>query len=106
MFENSGEKIKIIAIVLFWITVVASVILAFVFGWSEEYSYYYGRYERDVSFEPFYFFAFLIGGPLCSYISTLLLVAFSDLVQNSQRIKEVTKEITKEMKNSKTVESK
>ena len=104
MFENSGEKIKKIAIVLFWITVVASVILAFVFGWSEEYCYYY---RRDVSsFEPFYFFAFLIGGPLCSYISTLLLVAFSDLVQNSQRIKEVTKEITKEMKNSKTVESK
>ena len=104
MFENSGEKIKKIAIVLFWITVVASVILAFVFGWSEKYSYI--SYKTYLTFEPFYFFAFLIGGPLCSYISTLLLVAFSDLVQNSQRIKEVKKEITKEMKNSKTVESK
>ena len=92
MFKNPGEKIKIIAVVLFWITVVASVILAFVFGWSEHWSQYVGGYKE---FEPVYFFTFLIGCPVASYISTLFLVSFGVLVQNTQHIKEMTEKIDK-----------
>lgn len=94
MFEDAGSKIKKIAIVLFWIAVVASVILAFVFGWSEHYSSY--SYRAYKEFEPALFFSFLIGGPLCSYISTLFLVAFGDLVENTQRIKELNEKIATE----------
>lgn len=43
-----------------------------------------------------WFFAILIGGILSSYVSALFLVAFADLVQNSQYIKEAM-----EMKNVK-----
>lgn len=94
MFENSGEKIVKVAKVLFWITVIASVILAFVLGWSEEYhsySYSYGGYYRN-EFHPVYFFSLLIGYPLVSYISTLFIIAFGELVQNSQKIKETIAE--------------
>ena len=91
MFENAGAKIKKIAIVLFWIAVVASVIFAFVFGWSEYYSHYDYKWHKE--FEPALFFPILIGGPLCSYISTLFLVAFGDLVENTQRIKELNEKI-------------
>ena len=95
MFENSGEKIVKVAKVLFWITVIASVILAFVLGWSKEYhSYYFGSggyYSNE--FHPVYFFSLLIGYPLVSYISTLFIIAFGELVQNSRRIKDATEEI-------------
>ena len=94
MFENSGEKIVKVAKVLFWITVIASVILAFVLGWSKEYhSYHYssgGYYSNE--FHPVYFFSLLIGYPLVSYISTLFIIAFGELVQNSQKIKETIAE--------------
>lgn len=95
MFENSGEKIKKISIVVFWITTIVSVVLAFVLGWERNYHSYYsfsgGYYTND--FRPLYFFAFLIGVPLTSYISTLFLVAFGDLVRNSQRINEVAEKM-------------
>ena len=90
MFENAGQKIKKIAIITFWITVVASVILAFALGWEKEYhSYYYysgGYYTTEFNAE--YFFGFLIGVPLVMYIETLFLVAFGNLVENTQTIKE------------------
>ena len=89
MFKNPGGKIKKIAIVLFSLSVIASVILAFVFGWTK--SYYDGPHFR-VSFNAVSFFAFLIGGPLVSYVSTLLTIAFGDLVENSQRIKDMVEE--------------
>lgn len=96
MFENCGEKIKKISIVLFWITLVASIILAFVLGWDEvyhSYHYSYGGYTEKV-FRPLYFFTFFIGVPVSSYISTLFLVAFGDLVENSDYIKELNEKIT------------
>lgn len=87
MFENSADKIKIVSVVLFWITVVVSVILAFVLGWDREYI--------DADFRPQYFFTFLIGVPVASYVLTLFLDAFADLVQNSERIKEATQSMAK-----------
>lgn len=95
MFENSGEKIKKISVIVFWITVIVSVILAFVLGWQEEYqsfSYFSGGHTEKV-FKPLYFFTFLIGVPVASYVSTLFLVAFGELVQNTQRINEAAEEI-------------
>ena len=90
MFENAGQKIKKIAIITFWIAVVASVILAFALGWEKEYHSYYfssgGYYTTEFNAE--YFFGFLIGVPLVMYIETLFLVAFGNLVENTQTIKE------------------
>ena len=89
MFENSGEKIVMVAKVLFGISIIASVILAFVLGWSKEYHYsYYSGSNYEMVFHPEYFFTLLIGGPIVSYISTLFTIAFGELVQNSQEIKE------------------
>ena len=92
MFENSGEKLKKVVIVLFWLSIIGYVLLAFAFGWEEYYSSARGRYSV---FNAVYFFTFLIGGPLVSYISTLVLVAFADLVENTQYIKKATEEIKK-----------
>lgn len=94
MFENSAERLKKFAIALFWLSIAISVILAFVFGWETIEETFYTRSYKV--FHAEYFFTFLIGCPLVSYISTLFLVAFGDLVENAQRIKEVTEEIKKE----------
>lgn len=95
MFENPGEKIKKIGKIWFWISVVAYVILAFAFGWTEEYGYY-GSYTK---FNAEIFFPLLIAGPLVSYISAIFLVAFGDLVENARsidyRIKVLKEEIQK-----------
>lgn len=97
MFENSGKKIKGISVAVFWITVISSIILAFVFGWQEEYhpSSYYSGGRTVTVFEPLYFFTFGVGVPVASYVSTLFLVAFGELVQNAQRIRELNEEIAK-----------
>lgn len=89
MFKNPGEKIKIVAKVIFWITVIAAVIAAFVLGFDTYYSYYGSGFD----FEPLYFFGLLIGYPMLAYIVTLFFVAFGDLVQNSQSIKDSAKKI-------------
>lgn len=97
MFENSGKKIKGISVAVFWVTVISSIILAFVFGWQEEYhsSSYYSSGRTVTVFEPLYFFTFGVGVPVASYVSTLFLVAFGELVQNAQRIRELNEEIAK-----------
>lgn len=89
MFKDSSEKIRIVPVILFWLTVITSVILAFVFGWDKG------------DFMPAYFFPFFIGVPVSSYLITLFLVAFGDLMENTQRIKEACKAIEKEVKETK-----
>lgn len=76
MFENPGGKIRKIAVVLFWITVVIFVIAACAALIQEEVSL---------------FLSLLIVGPLTSYISTLFLVAFGELVQNISELKDKIK---------------
>ncbi len=78
MFENCGKKIRTVSIVLFWISATASIVLAFVVGKAS----------------PISFFAMLIGYPLLAYISTLFLVAFGDMTQNIQHIKDVYEQST------------
>ena len=78
MFENSGEKIKKLAKVLFVLNVIVFVILAFVFGWER------GRY--GTWFNPVWFFTFIIGGPLVSYIECLIMYAFGELVDSTENV--------------------
>ncbi|MBR4780936.1 MAG: hypothetical protein IK014_06220 [Lachnospiraceae bacterium] len=76
MFDYPGEKIKTVSKVMFWLETITCVVLAFVLGIKE------GRYG-DTDFNAAIFFSFLIGGPLVAYISTLFLVGFGELVENS-----------------------
>lgn len=78
LFENPGPKIKRMANFLFWAETVACVILAFVLGWD--------RGHRHSEFMPVFFFGFLIGGPLASYCSALLLHGFGEVVEKAGKI--------------------
>ena len=71
MFKEAGKKIKVIAIILFVLIVITSIILAFVFGDL-------GDFDSDAAV----FFAFLIGGPVAGYIVTLILYGFGCIVEN------------------------
>ena len=93
MFEYAGSKLKTFANILFWISVVGSIILAISLGWEEEYhSGYFGGYTDKV-FRPVYFFSFLIIGPLFSYVECLLLYAFGDLLDTASSIDSHQKDI-------------
>lgn len=102
MFENPGSKIKIFAKILFWITIVAVVIAAFSLGWTESYSRYYSRSERE--FHAEIFFPILIGGGISSYLTCLFLSAFGELVENSgdissrtYKVEEAVRDLEKKM---------
>lgn len=74
MFDEPGKKIKTMAKIFFWVEVIACVILAFSLGWVE-----INRWG-DKEFRAGIFFGFLIGGPLASYCSALMLYGFGELV--------------------------
>lgn len=93
LFENPGPKIKKMATILFWVETVSCVILAFVFGWDRGY--------RHTEFLPGIFFGFLIGGPLVSYCSALLLHGFGELVEKVEAMQNCCKAFEK--KSSMTV---
>ena len=78
MFENPGTKIKKISIVLFWISIIFVFLLAMVSMSADD---------------MLHFFAILIFGPIICYISTLYLVAFGELVENTAAIKEQRRQI-------------
>lgn len=81
LFDEPGEKIKKISQIIFWVEVVACVILAFSLGWEE-----INRWG-DKEFRAGIFFGFLIGGPLAAYCSSLLMYGFGELVDNIGRIR-------------------
>lgn len=64
LFSNPGAKIKRVSIVVFWITVCASVILAFVYGIDTEY--YYRSIEKYFVMNWIPFLLFLIVVPVVS----------------------------------------
>lgn len=97
LFENPGAKIKKVATILFWIDTIAFIILAFVFGWREEY----WRYEKV--FHPMHFFCCLLLGPAVSYVWAILMFAFGELVENSCKIRDI---ITIPVRPKKSEESK
>ncbi len=79
MFENAGQKIKTLAKICFWIFAVLFVVLAFTVGISR-----WGRSSRII---PAIFWPFLIGGPLLSYIGSLFLYGFGELIESSEETK-------------------
>lgn len=97
MFNNPGEKIKKFAKILFWILCIVFLVLTSVFGWD------WASYYKE--FRPGFFFGFLLGGPICSYILTLFLVAFGELVQNSESLKANIKAIKEQQQISQQKET-
>ena len=77
MFDNPGKKIMQISKIVFWIVTIVSVILAFVLGF-EKYSY-------STEFYAEIFFSLFFGVPIMAYVSTLFLVGFGELVENSKK---------------------
>lgn len=75
MFKYVGKQLKVVAIVLFVIEVIASIILAFVLGIHEEW-----HYETEYVLNHAIFWPLLIGGPIAAYISNLLLYGFGVIV--------------------------
>ena len=78
MYPNPGATLKGIATLICVLGMVASVILAVVFGYSTSL---FGDFNFGV------FFGILIGGGVLSYISGLGLAAFGDLVLSANEIK-------------------
>lgn len=94
-FKNSGRRIKTLAKVCFIILIIASVVLAFVFGWAEESSYW--GYTTYTYFYPERFFPILVGGPLYAWISSLLLYGFGELIENSKSAKDKASSIDEKL---------
>ena len=78
MFDNIGKKIKTLTKVLVWVGIITSVIAGVVFFIiaedvpEEEYGTYIGLG-----------FAYLIGGPLLSWVSGFFMYGFGELVDNT-----------------------
>ncbi|MBR4425104.1 MAG: zinc-ribbon domain-containing protein [Oscillospiraceae bacterium] len=83
MFEKPGQKLQGIAMMLFGCLLLASLILAFVFGFERNW----GRTE----FRAGLFFGILIGGAAYAYLMSLSLFAFGRLVDNTDTIRSVLK---------------
>lgn len=86
MFDKAGSKIRRLAMVLFVIFIIGTVILAFVHGDS----------ETSFSFRK-YILTLAVGG-VGSYVSCLLLSAFGELVENVGVIASDTKDMASDMK--------
>lgn len=80
LFGDPGKKIQKMAQIFFWVEVIACVILAFCLGWEE-----INRWG-DKEFCAGIFFGFLIGGPLASYCSALMMYGFGELVDTISKI--------------------
>lgn len=75
MFDNIGKKIKSLANVLCWIGIVVSVITAIImFVAAEE-----GSYKTEGLYTGLGF-AFLIIGPLSSWVSSFFMYGFGELI--------------------------
>lgn len=79
LYSNPGATLKGLATLIFILGMVASVILAFTFGYPSFLGY------RE--FNAGLFFGILIGGVILSYLSGLGLAAFGDLVLSANEIK-------------------
>jgi len=82
MFDYPGSKIKVLSIILFFLVVIVSVVLACVLGFEG------GDFES-----PALFFGFLIGGSLGAYISSLILCGFGELIEELTSIRVYCKKI-------------
>ena len=77
LFSDPGAKIKKVTQIVFWISCIACFVLAItLFGHAA---------EEDGGLYALWGFVTLLAGPLVSWISSLLLYAFGELVENSGR---------------------
>lgn len=90
MFEDPGEKLKKLAVVLFWGITIVCVILAFTLGIERVHhtSSVSGLVYTTSIFHDVLFFSLLLGGPLGAYILGLILTGFGELVENSEKVSE------------------
>lgn len=75
MFDKPGEKLKALAIIDFIIMLIASVVLAFIYGKS--------GYRNEFNIGLFLLIA--VVGSLVGYIFSLVLYAFGELIDSSER---------------------
>ena len=80
LYSNPGATLKGIATLICVLGMIASVIIAFVLGYTTSI---FGYSEFNAGL----FFAILIGGGVLSYLSGLGLAAFGDLVLSANEIK-------------------
>lgn len=86
MYQNIGRKLKILAIVVCCLGIIASIVWAIAF-WQEQETL---RYDLRVGRIPG--FVILILGSLLSYLSSWGLYAFGELVQTSCERTELARE--------------
>ncbi len=85
MFDNIGRKIKILAKTICWIGIVCSVIIAMIiFAGADK------ALDSLKAAYLFFGFAFLILGPLFSWISSFVLYGFGELVETICEVAEST----------------
>lgn len=80
MFDNIGRKIQTLAQVVCLLGIIASVIVAITMFVAANESYLMEETYNILGF------AFLIGGPLISWISSLMCYGFGELIENSSII--------------------
>lgn len=93
VFEDIGAKIKAVTKVFCWVSIIVSVIAAFVMFYMAGESY---------STEGFYNgmgWVFLIVLPLGSWLTSLFVYGFGELIERTTEIAESTKEQTKTSQN-------
>lgn len=82
MFENVGGSIKVLAKVLCCLGIIGSIIAGIVTVSQASNTNYNGEFYKILGY------IFVIVGPILSWISTLLLYGFGELVENSTIIAE------------------
>ena len=85
MFDNIGGKIKTLAKVICWISIIASVILAIIIFVSAEDAY---NEETNIMLG----FVFLIGGILSSWLGSFFIYGFGELIEKATEIEKNTRE--------------
>ena len=80
MFENSGEKIKKLGMVVGWLGI-ASVVIAFIlFGLASD------AYRDEEHALRLWGFILLFAGPIGSWVSGLLITGFGELIEKTSEI--------------------
>lgn len=97
MFDNIGGKIQMVAIISFIAGIISSVICAFEFGRVPTYSYYYSSKEYTYTAV---FWMFLILGPIVSYLNSLVLYGFGELIEKTSQTKELLERMKKDIATS------
>lgn len=85
MFENIGGKLKKFAKILFVTALIGNIICAFTFG--VETSYYHGNKLNSM------FLIFLLIGPIVSYLQTMILYGFGELIEKATESKHLMEKL-------------